>query len=72
MLKWGLQKYFVTTNCLVLSTKRLVAATKFLVAEKKKKKVLNFVAVAKSFFPCTLIGLLRLFPPCTLLTSIFY
>ena len=50
-VKIGITKYFVTTNCLVLSTKRLVAAAKFLVAATKKLFVVsNFVAVTKPFF----------------------
>ena len=51
MLKYG-QKYFVTTTkCLVLLTKRLVAAANFLVAATKKIFVVpNFVAVTKLFF----------------------
>jgi len=40
----------MTTKCLVLSTKRLVAAAKFLVT-KNLFVVPNFVAVTKPFFP---------------------
>jgi len=52
LLKWGQQKYFVTTTkCLVLLTKRLVAAANFLVAATKNLFVVpNFVAVTKQFF----------------------
>jgi len=52
LLKWGYQKYFVTTTkCLVLSTKLLVAAAKVLVAATKKLFIVpNFVAVTKPFF----------------------
>jgi len=50
LLLQGKQKHFVTTKCSVLSTKRLAAAAKFLVAAKKKDP--NFVAVTKHFFPC--------------------
>jgi len=52
LLKYGYQKYFATTTkCLVLSTKRLVAAAKFSVAATKKIFVVsNFVAVTKPFF----------------------
>jgi len=47
LLKYGYQKYFVTT------TKRLVAAAKFLVASTKILFVVpNFVAVTKPYFPC--------------------
>ena len=42
------------TQCLVLLTKRLVAAAKFLVATTKSLFVVpNFVAVTKPFFPWT-------------------
>jgi len=44
--------FFVTTKCLVLSTKRLVAAAKVLVVATKNSFVVpNFVAVTKPFFP---------------------
>jgi len=57
LLKWGLQKHFVTTaKCVVLSTKRFVAAAKFLVAATENLSVvLNFVAVTKPFLRCKLI-----------------
>jgi len=41
-----------TTTCLALSTKRLVAAAKFLVEATENSFVVpNFVAVTKPFFP---------------------
>ena len=52
LIKQGYQKYFVTTTqCLVLSTKRLVAVAKFLIEATKNSFVVpNFVAVANPFF----------------------
>jgi len=52
-VKIGITKIFVTTTkCLNLSTKRLVAAAKFLVEATKNSFVVpNFVAVTKPFFP---------------------
>jgi len=45
-------KYFITTKCLALSTKRSIAAAKFLVAATKKLFVVHtFVAATKPFFP---------------------
>ena len=52
-VKIGITKIFfvATTKCLFLSTKRLVAAAKFLIeATKNSFVVLNFVAVTKPFF----------------------
>jgi len=50
-VKTGITKKFVTAKFLFLSTIRLVAATKFLVAATKKLFVVpNFVAVTKQFF----------------------
>jgi len=40
-IKIGIKKCFVTTKCLVLSTKRLVAAANFLVAATKKNYLLS-------------------------------
>jgi len=46
------ETYFVTTKCLVLLRKRLVAAAKFLVALTKSLFVVpNSAAVTKPFFP---------------------
>jgi len=43
-----------TTKCLVLLTKRSVAAAKFLVEATKISFVVpNFADVTKPFFPCT-------------------
>ena len=51
--KKGITTYFVaTTKCLVMSTKRLAVAAKFLVEATKNSFVVpNIVAVIKPFFP---------------------
>jgi len=54
-VKIGIKSILLQKNCLVLSTKRLVAAAKFWVAATKSLFVVpNFVAVTKPFFPCAL------------------
>jgi len=62
-------KHFVTTTkCLVLSTKRFVAAAQFLVAvaatnEATKNYLLSLILLPlqNHFFPCTLFVLLCIF-----------